>query len=83
METRRKRTKTTSETATVVVIEKTWPSGRIGRCGNCNAQVIWIPTVELHFFGITEVPESSILHSSGTDICSRSLINLIRNGENI
>jgi hypothetical protein len=83
METRRKRTETTSETATLVVVEKTWSPGRIGRCGNCDAEVIWIPTTEVHLFGIAVVPESRVLHFSGTDICSRSLINLIRNGENI
>jgi hypothetical protein len=83
METKRKRTETTSETATLLLIEKTAASGRTGRCGDCDARVLWIPAGELHLFGIAKAPESSLLHSSGTDICSRSLINLIRSGENI
>jgi hypothetical protein len=83
METKRKRIETTSETATVLLIEKTAAPGRTGRCGVCDARVLWIPAGELYLFGINEVSQSEILHSSGTDICSRSLINLIRSGENI
>ena len=83
MKTKRKRTETISETATLLIVKNTTAADRAGWCGECQADVMWISVAALDLFGITTLPENGAIHMSGSDVCSRSLIKEIKNGENI
>jgi len=83
MQPKRKRTETVSETATIVIVNRPAPEIKTGRCAQCDAGVFWIAQTALELFGISPLPEDSAIHTSGSDICSRSLIKEIRSGENI
>ena len=83
MQTKRKRTETVSETATIVIVKKTAPQIRTGRCTQCDSEVLWIAQDALGLFGISPLRDDVAIHTSGRDICSRSLIKEIRSGENI
>jgi hypothetical protein len=81
-ETTRKRTETTSETQTLMLIEKTTARAGKGPCLICDAEVVWIPKHELELFGIVASREGLSFHTNhGGAICSRSLIRSIKNGE--
>jgi hypothetical protein len=83
MQTKKKRTETISETETILFIKKTLPDQRGRWCPQCQSEVLWIGPAALHLLGIMIPPESDAIHKSRGDFCSRSLINEIRNGENI
>lgn len=81
MQTKRKRTETISETATVVFVKNANTGVRTGWCIECGADVLWIAIRALGLFGITGLPVSSTLHPHGDEICSRALIKKIKGGE--
>ena len=83
MQTNRKRTETICETATVLFVKKTSTASRAGWCGQCDADVLWIAVAALNLLGISGLTRGGTIHKSGEEICTRSLIREIQNGENI
>ena len=82
MQTKRKRTETISETATLLFVKTTTAGPRAGWCAHCDADVVWIAHDALDLLGIPHLPENGSIHASGSEICLRSLIKETRNGEN-
>lgn len=83
MQTKKKRTETISETETILFIKKTLPNTGVRWCPECESDVLWIGPAALYLLGITSPPDNDAIHKSGDIFCSRSLIQKIRDGENI
>ncbi len=83
MRTKRKRTETIEETATLLILKDKTAGEIVGRCDECHAEVMWIAFTALRLFGISTLPENGEVHISGSYVCSRSLMNRISDGENI
>lgn len=81
MQTKRKRTVTTSETATILILRRTAANARAGWCVQCESDVMWIAHTALDLFGITTLPANGVIHTNASGICSRSLLKEIGNGE--
>jgi len=83
MQTKKKRTETISETETILFIKKILVDNGVRWCPQCQSEVLWIERAALHLLGIMTPPDDEEIHKSRSEFCSRSLINEIRNGENI
>jgi hypothetical protein len=82
MQTKKKRTETISETKTVLFIKKTATDMCVGWCPQCRSDVLWIGPAALYLLGMVMPPVNDAIHTSGGELCSRSLITELRNGEN-
>ena len=76
----RKRIEIVSETTTLLILKNSNVSARQSWCEQCAAEVIWIAPTEIRLFGISELPDGAV-HTNGGRVCSRSLIEEIKNGE--
>ena len=74
MQTKRKRTEIISETATLLIVKKTTSGYSAGWCSECDAEVLWIAPAAFDLFGISNLSGNGVIHKSGAEICSRSLI---------
>ena len=82
MQTKKKRIETISETTTLLILKKTANGMQADWCQQCTAEVFWIAPTEIGLLGISELPESGAIHKNGARICSRSLIEETKKGEN-
>lgn len=82
MQTKRKRTEIVSETTTLIILKNSSVGARQSWCGHCAAEVFWIAPKEINLFGVSDLPESGAFHTNGDFICSRSLIEEVKKGEN-
>ena len=82
MQTKKKRIETISETTTLLILKKTANGMQADWCQQCTAEVFWIAPTEIDLLGISELPESGAIHKNGERICSRSLIEETKKGEN-
>ena len=82
MQTKKKRIETISETTTLLILKKTANGLPADWCQQCTADVFWIAPKEIDLLGVSELPESGAIHKKGGRICSRSLIEETKKGEN-
>jgi hypothetical protein len=82
MQTRKRRIETISETTTLFILKNSAKSTRQGWCEQCLAETLWIASTEIGLLGISDIPEDCPVHRNFGRVCSRSLIEEIRKGEN-
>ncbi|MDQ6785504.1 MAG: hypothetical protein M3033_01610 [Acidobacteriota bacterium] len=80
MQTKKRRIETVSETTTLLILKNSNVDARQSWCEQCAAEVFWIAPTEIGLFGISELPSGAV-HTNGDRICSRSLIEEVRKGE--
>ncbi|MEO7672583.1 MAG: hypothetical protein ABIU09_00725 [Pyrinomonadaceae bacterium] len=78
MQVKKKRTETTSESVTLLIISNSASPAREDWCEECRADVFWIKHAALKLFGISCLPDPTAVHTKAGEFCARSLIERIK-----
>ena len=72
-----------SETETILIVKKSAEEMLIRWCPKCQIEAIWIAPAAFRLLGISGTPAVRGVHMIGDNVCLPSLIQAIRNGDDL